>query len=325
MDILELIKKQVEQALLIDESIMGLESVVTHIERAEYLMDLANTEDDIHFFTDVIYRTNHAYEGILKEAYICLTGKSSKNVTPYQIEDHLLNNDILKDRVIELLKNYRTNWRNTSTHDYNLFFDSSEALLAISSVSAFVYILLQQILGNLYLIKQQKNFENLNQILKSELTGNYNTLSIDDKVIAILKIYKGYKGISTKEGNSIIDSFREVLYQVGAFISSVDDTLTVQIEPEVSMKERHFSPDMIVIDSNGDKVVIELKIFNKIRRTRAFEAQVLAYITYTGAVSGIVLQIPQNLDEELDLKEYSSVLETNNGKYKIYNVYHQSK
>lgn len=325
MDVLKLIKKQVEQALSIDDSIVGLESVITHIERAEYLLELGNDEDDNHFYTDVIYRTNHAYEGILKEAYISLTGKTIKNVTPYQIEDYLLNNNILKDRVIELLKNYRTNWRNTSTHDYNLFFDSGEAFLAISSVSAFIYILLQQILGNLYLLKQQKNFENLKEILRDELSGEYSSLNINDKVIAILRLYKGFKEINIKASKSIIAGFREVLYQIGAFINSVDDTLVVEIEPEVNVNERHFTPDMIIRDINGDKLVVELKILNKIRRSKQFEAQMLAYLTYTGAASGIVLQIPNDLTEDLNLEVESTEHETSNGKYKICQMYHQPK
>ena len=39
-------------------------------------------ENDENFFTDVIYRTNHAFEGILKEAYQILANKNAdkKNI-----------------------------------------------------------------------------------------------------------------------------------------------------------------------------------------------------------------------------------------------------
>jgi hypothetical protein len=58
----------------------GLESVATHIEVAEKYHCRAKAENDEHLYTDVIYRTNHAFEGILKEAYGVFSGnKSDKN------------------------------------------------------------------------------------------------------------------------------------------------------------------------------------------------------------------------------------------------------
>ena len=163
MDILNLIKTQVEEAISINGKIVGLESVITHIERAEQYLNKGKDTNDDHLFTDVIYRTNHAFEGILKEAYTALTGKDGSKKTPNEIENYFLNNNILNQRVIELLKNYRQEWRNTSTHDYNLFFNHSEAFLAIVSVSAFVHVLLNQILDKVH-------FDNEKEKLKGTLT-----------------------------------------------------------------------------------------------------------------------------------------------------------
>lgn len=105
MNVLKLIKDQIDEALKVDKTLIGLRSVLTHIDRAEFLLREAVENKDDHFFTDVIYRTNHSYEGILKEAYEILTGKESKNKTPNDIEKFFLSNEILNERVIELLKN----------------------------------------------------------------------------------------------------------------------------------------------------------------------------------------------------------------------------
>ncbi len=75
-----------------------------------------------------------------------LVGATHQEIPPFQIEKHLENEDLLKERVLNQFTNYRTEWRNKSTHDYQLFFASQEALLAIVSVSAFFNILLDQML-----------------------------------------------------------------------------------------------------------------------------------------------------------------------------------
>ena len=60
-------------------AIQGLRSVILHIEMAERHFENGKKGDDYRLFTDVIYRSNQAYEGSLKEAYQVLTGKNLKN------------------------------------------------------------------------------------------------------------------------------------------------------------------------------------------------------------------------------------------------------
>src|ERR1043166_495020 len=145
MDLLKEIKDKLKTRPASDEA-RGLESVLAHIEIAERYHLRAKKERDEHLYTDVIYRTNHAFEGILKEAYVTLEGKSGDNLSPYEIEEYLLKSNVLRGRVVDLLTNYRQHWRNPSTHDYKLFFSEQESFLAIVSVTAFVSILLDQIL-----------------------------------------------------------------------------------------------------------------------------------------------------------------------------------
>ena len=88
MDILNLIRKK-SQILQAHEKFMGLDAVITHIESAEKYLSRGKNEKDDNCYTDVIYRTNHAFEGILKEAYTVFTGKTDSKVTSFEIENCL--------------------------------------------------------------------------------------------------------------------------------------------------------------------------------------------------------------------------------------------
>lgn len=119
--------------------------VLQHLERSVFHLIKGKKTGDDQYYTDALYRTNQAYEGILKEAYIVLTGKQVGDLTPYKLEKYFIKNKIFNDRVSNVFKMYRKEWRNPSTHNHNLFFKRDEAFLAISNVSAFIYILVSQI------------------------------------------------------------------------------------------------------------------------------------------------------------------------------------
>ncbi len=144
MNIFERIQKQIKK-ITESESSIFIDSVSLHLERAEHYYKLG--ENDSYYYNDVIYRTNQAYEGALKEAYKVLAEKSNEDVikqTPYKIEKYFEENGIFKERVLELFKNYRNEWRNKSTHDYKLFFfENNEAFIAITSISSFVFFTIQ--------------------------------------------------------------------------------------------------------------------------------------------------------------------------------------
>ena len=100
---------------------------------ANHLKRGSDTADDTAF-TDAIYRANQAFEGSLKEAFRVVAAKDPEKVRPFDIENFLQENSILRGRVLEQMSRYRPEWRNPSTHDYQLDFDEDEALLAIVSV-----------------------------------------------------------------------------------------------------------------------------------------------------------------------------------------------
>ena len=100
MDLVKLIKDKIK-VFSQTEHFAGMESVISHIEIAERHLDQGKKGDD-YLFNDVIYRTNQAFEGSLKEAYNVLANKSSDGKSPNEIEKYLESNNLLKERVLSL-------------------------------------------------------------------------------------------------------------------------------------------------------------------------------------------------------------------------------
>src|SRR5207253_11231210 len=140
---------------------------------------------DEHRYTDVIYRTNHAFEGILKEAYITLADKPADKLTPFEIEEYLLKSNALRGRVVDLLTNYRQNWRNPSTHDYQLFFSKQESFLAIVTVSAFASILLDQMLERIAYKAKFAELDNAAKLARDRIK-NFDKLASIEKTSKVL-------------------------------------------------------------------------------------------------------------------------------------------
>lgn len=254
MDILKEIKEKVKSNS--DWSVQsGVQSVVTHIEIAERYHFRAKSERDEHLYTDVIYRTNHAFEGILKEAYVTLANKPADQLSPHEIEEYLLAQNILKGRVIDLLKNYRQNWRNPSTHDYQLFFSEQESFLAIVTVSALLSILLDQMLEKHAYIAKFKALENEASLARDRIKSFENLAPID-KVWKILLSYADHYIKNFKDMSEYPRTTANA--QMAAFIKKVAPDLTVEMEPEVSASEQKIQFDLSVID-DGVQVVIETR------------------------------------------------------------------
>lgn len=144
MNLLEILRSRVDN-LPDGDYTPGLKAVLQHIEVAGRHLERGQATADDTAFTDAIYRTNQAFEGSLKEAFRVLTARDPAGESPYNIENYLQEHNVLRQRVLAQLTNYRREWRNPSTHDYRLDFDEDEALLAIVTVSAFAIVLIDQI------------------------------------------------------------------------------------------------------------------------------------------------------------------------------------
>lgn len=321
MDTIKYLKNQVKTALSLNKTLVGLEDVLTHIERGEYMLDIGNKDEDERFYTDVIYRTNHAYEGILKEAYSVLKKDDDGSRSPNNIETYLLNNNILNERVIKLLENYRREWRNTSTHDYHLFFNSGEAFSAILSVTSFIHILLNQIIDKLFYLSEKERIAPLIDKIKKTFNEDYNELDFVGKVGILLKSYENNSHKIVSDVRNFRSIEREFINGILAHINYLDPTLDVELEPTIE-SNKSLRPDMIISNKNGEKVLIELKLLNGIvsnSQYRNFENQLLSYLTYSNIKNGILFLI--NLDKQLILDDVTKTFEVGKEKIIIHSIY----
>ncbi len=231
----------------------GIKAVLAHIEVAEKRFQSAKRDRDNSLYTDVIYRTNQAFEGILKEGYTILANKDSSKVSSNDIEKYLLDNHVFKERVMELFKNYRQNWRNPSTHNHQLFFSEEEAFLAIVTVSAFTYILFDQILEKLSYQEEKANIDIQAKEIRKSLV-KYSELEPIEKIRAILeKLFLEIR--HDKKFVERTESQQRGL--VSGFLASIEPDIKIDFEPKITKDPRWFPLDFIC-DLDGQRIVLQL-------------------------------------------------------------------
>jgi len=303
MDILKLIRDQLDQIPPEYKNKIKVKPVITHIERAQYFLDIAKSLRDDHFYTDVIYRVNQAFEGILKEAYIFLAEKDADNKKTYQIENYLLKNKILNQRVSDLFKNYRQNWRNPSTHDYNLSFSEDEAFMAVVSVSAFVKILLNQITAKM-VYKVEKSEIETGKSLPIILRRDYKKLSLEQQVSSMLVSFVRYVKKARKD---LLDNHIKFHAGIAAYMKAVDPSLEIlsdmqSPEPKIRLKTR---PNFF-ISKNNKHLILEAKLGYKKTYVDDAGFRLFTYLTSLKSKIGILYFA------DLDRENYMAIREIRN-------------
>jgi hypothetical protein len=301
MDLVKEIRERI-RANAASQDVLGLEFVLTHIETAERYHLRAKKERDEHLFTDVIYRTNHAFEGILKEAYVTLAAKPADRLTPYEIENYLLSSNVLRSRVIDLLKNYRENWRNPSTHDHKLFFSEQESFLAIVTVSAFVSILLDQILEKLAYARKSQELESSATLARDRI-DDFEKLSAIDKVQRILGEFGDHyiKNFSTMS----VYSKNTANAQMAAFIKKAAPEFNVDLEREITVSSEVKLRVDLLVHVGTVKVVIETRepdpdyYFGDWLDDQPSVEQLSSILFKTGLEDGILFFYPRHSDDEV--------------------------
>lgn len=257
---------------------LGLKAVLQHIEVAVKHLNRGQSNIDDTAFTDAIYRTNQAFEGSLKEAYRVLAGKDPNKVKPFEIENYFQQQNKLRPRVLAQFTNYRTQWRNPSTHDYRLNFDDDEALLAIVTVSAFAIVLIDQ-------IKEQLSFEQGQAVAQpapviSEQPLIYGIANLIELfTIEFSRIHAARPDVREAE----------ILGALGGFLSKAAPQLNVNVETRIS-PDRPERLDMLIATPT-ERVIIELKRSRGTetqRRIREGISQVSNYMIISGIKEAII-------------------------------------
>lgn len=261
----------------------GLKATILHIETAFGHLSRGQKQNEETAYTDAIYRTNQAFEGSIKEAYRVLAGKDPAKQRPYDIEKYLEQKAAFCQRVLAQFTNYRTEWRNPSTHDYNLDFDESEAFLAIVSVSAFACLLFDQIAEHLSYQKAKAATDAQKGKLKLSLTKASDTLvGRTTKLITEFSKQQQFANPSNVRTSEV-----QVIGALAGFLASAAPDIKVTMEPLLTVG-RHVRPDMI-LSIDDEQVLLEMKgsraaskmMYNAL-------AQVENYLMLSGIKNGIL-------------------------------------
>jgi hypothetical protein len=305
MDLLKLLKDKADYFSTSEEH-RGIASVVSHIEIAERHYEGGKSGDD-YLFNDVIYRSNQAFEGALKEAYRIITGRDSTRRKPHEIEKYLEEKAVLKERVLQLFTNYRTQWRNTSTHDHTLYFSEQEAFLAIVNISAFINILLDQML-------EKKAYDRTASDLKGRPTPEIPILKdkeLLETAAELLKIYSvAVPGIVERAAAPGIREV-ELTGSLIAFINSVAVDIDVLSGFAIVTRadNRRYYADLL-LQRGQEKLIIEIKkpVRGVARVLSGGTEQLLDYLTASGIAQGILYIPPTREGEELEISRLEQAI-----------------
>lgn len=245
MDIALEINNRIKE-LEVHASISGIIAASKHIHLAESHYKRGITDEAFDNFNDVIYRCNQAFEGMLKEAYLIITSTTDRKISPYIIESYFNNNSVLKPRVMELIKNYRQDWRNTSTHDHTVEFNADEAMIAISNVSSFAFILL----GNILEFENQKVGAKIAEDLDSAVIDTGETLFVAMKN-AILKFSEIMSPPLSKEKTIRVES------TLLGFLKSRFPDVDFSEEVSMSIHGYEYRPD-ILARRGQESVIVDI-------------------------------------------------------------------
>lgn len=292
MDLLRILRSKID-VLEEGDYIPGLQSVLLHIETASRHLLRGQEQEEDTAFTDAIYRTNQAFEGSLKEAYRVLAQKNPEKERPFDIENFFLNNQIFRQRVLDQFTNYRTKWRNPSTHDYKLDFDESEAFLAIVSVAAFACLVLDQITEKLSYLHVKTEAE----LKQTEIQQHLASVEEGDllrRTTEILREFSHQQSTFNIVGSKLNEA--QLIGQLAGFFASAAPDLEV-------INEYKSSIDLMISDKSS-RVLIEIK---RARGSLTFISgvtQVNNYMLQTG-IKNAILYLFSDTGGELEIQEHS--------------------
>ena len=218
-------------------------AAIRHIEIAEKHLRLG--ADDPEYFNDVVYRTNQAFEGMLKEAYTVLADSDGSKLSTHHIEQLFAKEGTLAPRVQTLFTNYRQQWRNPSTHDHTLLLSRQEALLAIVSVSAFALVLFDQMVEAISFHAERSAIAEMRGQLKEKL-GEATKGTLAEQVVQMLGLF------GAQHETSIIDA--ELVGRVSGFL--------VGTNPEIQTLALTGGADAygdILVTKGAEQVLVEIK------------------------------------------------------------------
>ena len=285
MDTLEFLRTKAKRLSVLKPK-TGIHAVIKHIEIGEQHFQRGRDEGNSDLFSDVIYRANQAFEGSLRESYTILAGKNPDKKKAFEIEAYFAKENIFKERVTDLFTNYRTKWRNPSTHDHLSSFTESEAFLGILSVTSFAGVLIDQMIEHIVFDHEKKRLSKQLNALNKALSKHADEPFVDRLTYA-LSHFVSQKSLSE------VHSEIELSANLNAFLTSIMPSLISLQEPQFNDSQGIIRPDFL-ISENDHTAVIELKLYqiwqDSLEQTA--KDQIRRYMSATDAEVGILLLVP---------------------------------
>lgn len=284
-------------------------SVLKHLDVAEKHFQRGTSSDEEDAFTDVVYRCNQVFEGIVKELYEVVSGSPAEKKTPAQIENFLIKEKSFTSRIINYLTTYRKEWRNTSTHDHKIDFNEQEAFVAISNVSTFCYVAIDHMIFC------------LNSSLVPEVADKIESDGIDNSLEDAGKfIVDGLKSTLTsfasQDGVISFESDQAMSGMMLGFIKSLTEQREVKHEYKTEVFGRNVRIDFVSVH-DGSLAAYELKTYtdvgNKGNLIKAGTSFLRDVVSSEVALVGVLFVIPKTLHvSEVDSIGFDTDDESNN-------------
>jgi len=136
-----------------------------------------------------------------------------------------------------------------------LFFTEQEAFLAIVKVSAFVSILVDQIIQKISYESAKRRAETRVERIRDSI-NNFDTLSSLDRLASILQKYS----MELQEDiDEIKNSFEtQLIGDLSGFLASIEPSIKLDYAPSSYKNLDGYRPDLI-LKLDEDKIVLEIK------------------------------------------------------------------
>lgn len=270
----------------------GVHCIFNHLIQAEKHFINGLEDKNVDLFNDVIYRTNQAYEGILRLAYKIILKKQDKNKSNQEIEETLLKEKIINQRTKDYISLYRGDFRNCSIHDYQLVFTESDAFMAITNVTGFLYTLLNQLIvydGFMTMQTKEKEIETISKSLNKHNLSERELLK--EALIHFPKVY-----FSNPNGNDVENGF----YAIGeleAYLNKINPKWKISIcktfgdeEENIEDIDEIYMLDML-IQTKTENIMLDICMDKDFRFRYNFISNMHIIGTMLNANYGIIFQL----------------------------------
>lgn len=232
--------------------ILGLKPVALHIEAAFKHLLRGQKEFDYSAFNDAVYRTNLAFDCCIKEAYHTLAGRNPSSKSLIDIENYLTSHKIFRSRILKLFTDYRQQWRRESDCDDVVSFDQSEAFMAITTVSSFAFLLIDQFNEHQSYLRSQAKGKIYSQSQECVFPARTDLLSRTANVVEQFCA-------SHSPLNSLSEKYSEeqLIAALHGFISSVAPELSVILKGNLPLNSQYHAA--LIIIRGQEKVLFKLK------------------------------------------------------------------